>query len=224
MTYALMSSGGKDSTVALDRARRQNMDVAYLVNIYEGSTDRVRFHGVRHELIELQAKALNLVPITAHTTPDDFEQAFLGTLQQLNDRDVEGVIFGNIHLADVRAWYEERVRDAGLEHIEPIWGDPPIEIAWEVVERGYQALIVSVDLKQAAVPFLGRELDADVVTEIGCIDNLDPCGELGEYHTFVFDGPEFREPVSFVLGDTIEKDGHQFVDLIASPAAKTLKR
>jgi len=214
MPYALMSSGGRDGTLALDRALRQGLDVRLFANIYEGSTGRVRFHGVRRELIQRQADLLGLELVTAHTTPEDFEPVFLSVLETLRSRGCEGIVFGNIHLADVRAWYEERVRAAGLRHVEPLWGDPPIELVHEVVERGYRALVVSVDLKQGAADFLGRELDADLLTEIGISDNLDPCGERGEYHTLVFDGPGFRDPLAYTAGSTVEKDGHRFIDLI----------
>ncbi|MBI4420343.1 MAG: diphthine--ammonia ligase [Gemmatimonadetes bacterium] len=218
MPYALMSSGGKDGTLALDRATRHGLDVRFLVNIYEGSTGRVRFHGVRHELIARQAEALGLQLVADHTTPDAFEPVFLRALEALKRRGCDGVVFGNIHLADVRAWYEERVLAAGLDHVEPLWGDLPIELLHEVVERGYRALVVSVDLKQKAAPFLGRELDAELVTEIGITDDLDPCGERGEYHTFVFDGPTFRAPLEVARGQTVEIDGHQFVDLVLERA------
>jgi uncharacterized protein (TIGR00290 family) len=214
MAYALMSSGGKDSTLALDRAQRQGLEVAFLANIYEGSTGRVRFHGVRHELIQRQAKALGLELVTAHTSPRSFEPVFLEVLETLRGRGCSGIVFGNIHLADVRAWYEERVRGAGLDHVEPLWGDPPIELVHEVVERGYRALVVSVDLQQGAAAFLGRELDADLLTDIDIADDLDPCGERGEYHTLVFDGPAFNRPLSYIRGPSIEIDGHRFIDLM----------
>ena len=135
-------------------------------------------------------------------------------LQTLKQKGCDGVVFGNIHLADVRAWYEERVLAAGLDHVDPLWGDPPIELVHEVVERGYRALIVSVDLKQGAATFLGRELDADLLTEIGITEDLDPCGERGEFHTYVFDGPAFKKPIPFTQGPTVEIDGHKFVDLM----------
>jgi uncharacterized protein (TIGR00290 family) len=217
MLYALMSSGGKDGTLALDRAQRQGLDVRVLANIYEGSTGRVRFHGIRHELIARQAAALGLDLVTAHTSPRDFEPVFLEVLDTLRARGCTGIVFGNIHLADVRAWYEERVRGAGLDHVEPLWGDPPIELVHEVVERGYRAMVVSVDLKQGAAEFLGRELDADLLTELGIAENLDPCGERGEYHTLVFDGPTFRQPITYTKGQTVEIDGHRFIDLIPAP-------
>ncbi len=218
MAYALMTSGGKDSMLALDRARQEGLDVRILATIYEGSTGRLRFHGVRHELIAAQAEALGLEYVAAATSPHPFEPVFEQLLRDLKDRDIQGVVFGNIHLADVREWYEERVKAAGLEHIEPLWGGPGIEVAWGVVERGHRAVVVSVDLAQRAVPFLGREFDADLVTEIGTMEGIDPCGERGEYHTFVFDGPDFSEAVEFTRGETVEIEGHRFLDLVPAGA------
>jgi uncharacterized protein (TIGR00290 family) len=212
-----MSSGGKDSTLALDRARRARVDLKFLVNIYEGSSNRVHFHGVRKELIERQARSFGLELVSNHTHPDDFETVFLATLKELKERGAEGIVFGNVHLKDVRKWYEERVMAAGLEHLEPIWGEPPIELVWEIVERGYQAIVTSVDPARGAAQFLGREMDADLVTDLGVTDDLDPCGESGEYHTFVYDGPEFLHPVEFEIGETLEVEGHKFIDLLPTP-------
>ena len=111
MSYALMSSGGKDSTLALDRARRTGLDVRFLANIYDGSTGRVRFHGVRHELIEAQAASLRLECVQASAQPEEFEDVFLRVLDDLKVRGCQGIVFGNIHLEDVRGWYERRGRD-----------------------------------------------------------------------------------------------------------------
>jgi len=220
MIYALMSAGGKDSVLALDRVRRIGIDVKYLANIYDGSSKRVRSNGVPHTLIEQQAHHLGLEPILDHIKPDDFEAAFERSLQKLKDLGVSGVICGNIHLEQVRVWYGDRLKAAGLEHLEPLWGEPPIELAWEVVERGYQALVVSVDLRRPAAPFLGRELDADLVTELGCTDDLDPCGEHGEYYTFVYDGPAFSRAVDFNRGMRSEVEGYAFIDLVATGRGK----
>ena len=148
------------------------------------------------------------------TTESDLDSAFKNTLLALAELNVTGVIFGDVNLESVRTWYEERVNAAGLEHLEPNWGDPSIEIAWEVVERGYQALVVSVNRAQRANKYLGCEVDADMVTEIGCTDGIDPCGERGEYHTFVFDGPAFDHPVDFTVGGELESDGQRLVELL----------
>jgi uncharacterized protein (TIGR00290 family) len=214
MPYALMTSGGKDATLALDRTRRDGLDVRLLVTLYDGAASRVRYHWVRRELLHDQARALGLELLAVPTPPDTYEPVFNDVLVRLRERGYEGVIFGNVHLADVRAWYERRVRAAGLKHVEPLWGEPSVEVAWTVVERGYRAVVVSVNLAERATRFLGCEFDADLVTQITVMEGLDPCGERGEYHTFVFDGPEFRHPVGFSRGQITETDGHRFVDLI----------
>lgn len=217
MSYALMSSGGKDSTLALDRARRMGLDVRFLANIYDGLTGRVRFHGVRHELIGAQAGALGLECVQASAQPEEFEDVFLRVLDDLKVRGCQGIVFGNIHLEDVRGWYERRVRARGLEHVEPLWGEPGIELIYEVVERGYRVVVVGVDLNQPAAGFLGRELDADLLTEIGITDGLDAAGECGEYHTFVYDGPAFAYPLLIRPGQPVDFNGHRFIDLTLAP-------
>jgi uncharacterized protein (TIGR00290 family) len=217
MSYALMSSGGKDSTLALDRARRQGIEVRFLANIYDGSTGRVRFHGVRRELIEAQAASLGLECVQASAEPEEFEDVFLRVLDDLKARGCRGMVFGNIHLEDVRGWYERRVHARGLDHVEPLWGEPGIELIHEVVERGYRVLVVGVDLNQPAAGFLGRELDADLLTEIGITDELDAAGECGEYHTFVYDGPSFAYPLLIRPGKPVDFDGHRFLDLTLAP-------
>lgn len=218
MCYALMSSGGKDSTLALDRGRRDGLDVRYLVNIYDGVSRRVAFHGVRAELIAAQAAACGLDLVAAHTDADNpYEPVLLRTLKDLEQRGVTGIVFGNIHLADVREWYETRVTATGLAHVEPLWGEPPISLVREVVERGFRPIVVSVDLRQGASDLLGGEIDHDFVKTVEVRNNLDPCGERGEYHTFVYAGPTFNAPVALERGQVREERSHRLLDLL--PAA-----
>ncbi len=214
MVCALMSGGGKNSTLALDRAKREHMDVAYIVSIYAGRHGLTRFHGTPRTLIEQQAKSLGLEPIAVVTEAGDYDSAFQESLQLLAQLKVGGVVFGDISLDSVRTWYEDRVNAAGLKHITPNWGEPSIEIAWEVIERGYQALVVSVNRGQRAAHYLGREFDADMVTELGCTDGIDPSGERGEYHTFVFDGPALSTPVDFSVGSEFKFEEHRLIELV----------
>ena len=220
-SYAVMSSGGKDSTLALDRARRQNLDVRCLVNIYDGPSGRVAFHGTRQALIADQAAACKLEYLSAATDPDNpYESVFLKTLRDLKDRGISGVIFGNIHLADVREWYETRVRDAGLDHVEPLWGDSPHLLLDEVVHRGFSGIVVSVDLQQGAADLLGRAIDKEFVTAVRNLADIDPCGERGEYHSFVYDGPTFTRPVSVEPGEIRTERNHRLLDLILAPSIR----
>lgn len=211
--YAVGWSGGKDSTLALDRAVRQGLDVRFLFNIYEGSTGRVRFHGVRRELIAAQAASVGRALVQDHTHPDDYETVFTRALVAMRDRGVGGIIFGNIHLADVRAWYEERVTAHELEHVEPLWGEEPEALVAEFLERGYRTRIVAVDLERGDGAWVGCELDADLAAEIAGRPDTDPAGEYGEYHTFVFDGPLFGQPLAVSVGDVVEMEGHRLVEL-----------
>lgn len=210
--YALSWSGGKDATLALDRARRQGLEVVSLFNIYEGSTGRVRFHGVRHDLIQAQADALGIPLLLGHTHPDDYETVLLRLLARLREQGITGVIFGDIHLEDIRAWYGERLDRLGLEQIEPLWGERPADLLRELVDRGYRARIVSVDLQRASTDWLGRVFD-DALIQVIEASGIDPCGEFGEYHSFVFDGPLFRVPLRIREGVTVEMEGHRFIDL-----------
>lgn len=213
MHYALSFSGGKDSTLALDRAIRQGLEVACLFNIYEGSSGRVRFHGIRAELIRDQAAALGISLLQDHTHPDDYETVLRRVLEKLKADGIGGIIFGNIHLADIRAWYEERTGAMGFEHVEPLWGDTGINLVREFVDRGYQARLVSVELARTPRDWLGRLLDANFVTDILNQPDIDPCGERGEYHTFVESGPLFRHPLSLSLGAEFEMEGHALLEV-----------
>lgn len=210
---ALAWSGGKDATLALHRARQRGFTVTHLYSIYEGNSGRTRFHGIPTGLLEAQARALELPLVMDATHPDDYETVHRRLLEHLVQQGVGGVIYGNIHLEDVRQWFEERSEDLNLEHVEPLWGDPPAQLVREFLTAGYRTLIVSVDLEQANPDWLGRELAGEVMEEILHDADVDPCGERGEYHTFAWDGPLFSEPVKFRRGETFEREGHRILDL-----------
>lgn len=213
MRYALSFSGGKDSTLALDRAVRGGLEIACLFNIYEGVSGRVRFHGTRAPLIAAQAEALGLPLVQAFTHPDDYETVFLRLLDQLKEDGITGIAFGNVHLADIRAWYEERVVARGFEHLEPLWGDAPFDLVREFVDRGYRARLVSIDLARTPRDWLGRWIDAAFLADLAVHPEIDPCGERGEYHTFVESGPLFRQPVVVETGPTVEMEGHALLEM-----------
>jgi uncharacterized protein (TIGR00290 family) len=204
--------------LALDRALRQGLDLQYLFNIYEGVSGRVRFHGVRSTLIAQQARSIGIPLLQDATHPDDYETVFLRMLDRLQAEGIGGVIFGNIHLADIRAWYEERVTGRGLEHLEPLWGEVGDVLLREVVTRGFQARLVSVDLACTPSQWLGRTIDQEFIAEILSRPDLDPCGERGEYHTFVHDGPIFREPLRIQVGDQVETEGHALLEVLPAPS------
>lgn len=198
-SYAVCFSGGKDSMLALDRAQRAGLHVARLVTLYDEASERVRFHAVPIAVMRAQAKALG-VPVSLHpTTPETFESVFLAALAELRDVGIAGMIFGNIHLADVRAWYEERVRGVDLEHIEPLWGEPPALLVREVLSRGYTAVLTCIEEPKADPSWLGEPLTEELVAAFEQ-RGIDPCGERGEYHTLVTNGPLFSAPLAVRFG------------------------
>lgn len=219
-SYAVAWSGGKDSTLALHRARRQGYQVTHLFTLFDGSTNRVPYHGVRRSLIEAQAASLDLDLVTGTTGEDlhgegsqGFEAVLLDVLEDLADRGVSGVVFGNIHLRDIRNWYEERVRARGLEHVEPLWGGDALRLTREFVTLGYRARVVAVHLDSGEPAWLGTDLSVPFLQKIAATRGVDPAGERGEYHTFVWDGPLFHSAVSVRGDETMDIEGHRILDL-----------
>ncbi|MDR7579358.1 MAG: diphthine--ammonia ligase [Armatimonadota bacterium] len=209
----LFWSGGKDSALALHHLLAEGVPVRWVVNLFEGSSGRVRFHGVRADLVRVQAASLGIELLQRPVGPEGFEEAFLRVLGELLERGCGVAAFGNVHLRDVREWYEVRVRAAGFEHVDPLWGRAPEGLVREFVALGYRAVVTSVYLSSGRTEWLGAQVDSrflQAVQEAGA----DPCGESGEYHTFVFDGPAFSRPVGFRLGEQLERDGHRFLDLL----------
>ena len=216
MRHALFWSGGKDSLLALDRAQQRDLEITHLVNIYEGTSGRVRFHGVHREIVAAQAKALGIELLQKNTHPDNFEQAFRSAMEELKRLGVGGIVFGNIHLADIRAWYEQRTREMGFRHIEPLWGDSPSTLIRDFVRRGHRARIVSVYLTCGRKEWLGREFSEDLILELERTENTDVCGERGEYHSFAFGGPLFQTPLTLHDESQLEMENHLVLDFSIS--------
>ena len=214
MRCAVMWSGGKDSALAADRARRSGVEIACLVNFYDEATGRVRFHATRTELIAAQAEAIGVPLVARGTTWAGFETAFRDTLGMLSNEGIDGIVFGDIHLGDVRAWYEERVHAAGLRHLEPLWGEEPRDLLAEFVGSGGRAVITCCELEKLDESWLGRVIDEQFVRDIASV-RIDPCGENGEYHSFAFAGPLFMRPVPHALGERRTDGRFAQLDILA---------
>ena len=212
---ALMWSGGKDSALALDRARRQGIEIARLISFYDRATRRVRFHATRVEMLEAQSGAIGIDLHAIPTTWPDMEANFGRELASLAKQGFSGVVFGDIHLADVRAWYEERVNAAGLDHVEPLWGEPPQLLLDEFVSTGGRAVITCVELAKLDESWVGRVIDDRFASEIA-LTGVDACGENGEYHSFAFAGPVFKKSLSWTAGERRLDSGFVQLDLTES--------
>jgi uncharacterized protein (TIGR00290 family) len=210
--FALMWSGGKDSALALDRARRAGIEVSRLLTFYDSATRRVRFHATRVEMLETQAAAVGIGLRAIPTTWAEMDANLRLELASLREDGFAGVVFGDIHLADVRLWYEDRVKASGLEHVEPIWGEPPGRLLAEFISSGGRAVITCVDLAKLDEAWLGRVIDERFAGEIEAA-GVDPCGENGEYHSFAFAGPVFTTPVPWTAGERRLDSGFAQLDL-----------
>jgi uncharacterized protein (TIGR00290 family) len=211
--HALMWSGGKDSALALDRAIKSGIDVDRLLSFYDAATRRVRFHATRVEMLEAQAAAIGIDLRAVPTTWQEMEANLRAQLYSMREEGFTGVVFGDIHLADVRAWYEERVIAAGLLHVEPLWGDPPRLLLDEFVLSGGRAVVICVEVAKLDESWLGRVIDDRFVSDIAST-GVDACGENGEYHSFAFAGPVFKKALSWTAGERRIDSGFAQLDLL----------
>jgi uncharacterized protein (TIGR00290 family) len=163
-------------------------------------------------MIQAQAHAAEIDLNAIGTTWPDMEARLTAEFAALRAEGFAGVVFGDIHLVEVRDWYETRVRAAGLEHIEPLWGEAPAQLIREFVEAGGRAVITCVELSRLDSSWLGRITDERFLDQIGTA-HVDPCGENGEFHSFAFQGPAFVHPVSWRPGEIRSEAGFCQLDL-----------
>ena len=210
-------SSGKDSTFALDAVRQDgSVDVVGLLVTMNGQADRVAMHAVRRELVEAQADSLGL-PLHMIELPwpcpnGTYEARMAAAMEQARQDGVDRIIFGDLFLDDVRAYREQALAGSGVEPLFPLWGRPTAQLAAEMVGAGVHALLTCVDPAQLPAEFIGRIFDAELLAEFP--PTVDPCGERGEFHTFVWDGPGFRSPVPVEVGESVQHDGFVFCDVL----------
>ena len=188
-------SGGKDSCLALWRAQQAGFDVRTLLVMFEEHGERSRSHALPAPLIARQAQALGLDLVTRGASWQNYERTFTEALRELKASGHDAAIFGDIDLQPHRDWEEKVCAAAGLRPVLPLWHHDRRELAREVIEAGFRAIVVCVDSRYLADDFCGREYDDAFIAALP--PDVDACGENGEFHTFVYDGPNFRSPVAF---------------------------
>jgi uncharacterized protein (TIGR00290 family) len=218
-------SGGKDSCLALSRLRADpQVDVIGLVTTFVARYGRVQAHGIRRLLVQAQAEALGLplhpvwLPFQARDT--DYEATLRDVLAPLQRDGVEAVAFGDLFLQDIRAYRESLLSRMRLEGVFPLWGTDTAALAREIVRDGYRATVVCLDPTRVSARLLGRPYNTALLRELP--ESVDPCGENGEFHTFVHDGPGFAWPLGTLLGVHRQWQGQLFADLmpVARPALR----
>lgn len=210
------------------RADARYKVVGLLTSITAGY-DRVSIHGVRRALIEAQAAAVGLplyeIMLEPASSNDAYETAFVSAIDRMREAasEVECIAFGDLYLADVRAYRERLLRSKGLKPLFPLWGSDTQRLAADFIARGYRAVLVCVDTTQLAATFAGRAYDAALLAALP--EGVDPCGEGGEFHTFVHDGPVFDHAIPVVVGETVLRDDRfAFADLVAADHEPGMKR
>jgi len=209
-------SSGKDSAWALHLLRsRPQFEVAGLLTTFNQAFDRVAMHGVRHELVRQQAAAAGLplwsIPLPWPCSNEQYEALMGDACAKAVAQGIEAIAFGDLFLEDVRAYREKQLRGSGLEPLFPLWGLPTGDLAREMIGSGMKAKLTCVDTKKLDVGFAGREFDARLLESLP--PEIDPCGERGEFHSFVYDGPMLRSPVLLAVGETVVRDQFAFADL-----------
>lgn len=218
MKKVLLSwSSGKDSAWALHLLRQQpNIHVAALFTTFNSDADRVAMHAVRRALVHEQAEAVGLplwsVELPWPCTNLEYEARLKGVLKRAYDEGFDAIAFGDLFLEDVRAYRVRQLENSGLEPLFPLWGMPTAQLSREMLCAGVRAKLTCVDTSKLPCSFAGRDWDPNLLDELP--EDLDPCGENGEFHTFVFASPAFAHCLPVQTGDLVERDGLAFIDLL----------
>ncbi len=215
-------SSGKDSAYALTVLRADpRFEVVGLLSTMNAAAERVAMHAVRRELLHAQARATGLplheVSIPSPCTNAEYEAAMGAAVARERARGVSAFAFGDLFLEDVRRYREERLEAAGMAAVFPLWGRDTRGLAREMVAAGLRAIVTCVDPKALDRSFAGRLWDGALLDALP--PNVDPCGERGELHTFVFDGPMLDRRIPVRVGEIVERDGFVFADVLPGAAA-----
>jgi uncharacterized protein (TIGR00290 family) len=211
-------SSGKDSAWSLHVLRqRAEYEIVGLLTTFNEVADRVAMHAVRRDLVEWQAAAAGLplwtVPLPWPCSNEEYESRMARTCAKAVAEGVEAVAFGDLFLEDVRAYREKQLKGMGLDPIFPVWGLPTQALAREMIASGTRAKLTCIDTGKLDRSFAGREFDQRLLADLP--QEVDPCGERGEFHSFVYAGPMFSEVIPVSVGQTVVRDQFVFADLIS---------
>lgn len=216
---AMCFSGGKDSALALHALQQAGVyRVETLVTTVTDAYDRVSMHGVRRALVRDQAAAMGIplveVAVPPQSSNEIYERAMGETFDRLYEDGIRRVAFGDIFLEDLREYRERQLAASGLDCLFPIWKQPTEGLARSFIRDGFEAVAVCINPAALDASFAGRPFDAPFVDDLP--EGVDPCGENGEFHTFVWAGPILPRPIPVTRGEVVERDGFVFCDLLAA--------
>jgi len=204
-------SGGKECALATYKAISQGHEVLYLLNFISEDGERSRSHGTKASVLALQAEAIGIPLIQVQTSWEDYEENFKKAVRELQDKGIEGIVFGDMDLEEHREWVERVCSEMGIKAILPLWGIKAEDLIEEFLKLKFKAIVIATRLEEN---FLGKLLDKALVKQISKLGSH-PCGENGEYHTFVTDGPIFRKALKVTRGERKRRDNVWFWEISA---------
>jgi diphthine-ammonia ligase len=217
-------SGGKECALATHKAICQGHEVLYLLNFISEDGERSRSHGTKADVVALQAQAVGIPLVQVKTSWEDYEENFKKAVEELRNKGIEGGVFGDMDLEEHREWVERVCSEVGIKAFLPLWGTKPEEPIEEFLKLKFRAIVVATRLDEM---FLGKVLDETLIGEISKLGSH-PCGENGEYHTFVSDGPLFKQALEVASGESKKRDNVWFweisTEVIASGGAPKQSR
>jgi diphthine-ammonia ligase len=211
--YAASWSGGKDSCLAYWKAISQGLKVSHLLNFIHADSTKAMSHGLDSKLIALQAQAMGMPILQQKVTWETYEAGFKDALEKLKLEGVTGLVTGDIYLQEHKDWIDRVCGAVGVKALLPLWEIDSPTLLTDFIEAGFKAIIVSVKAKFLGKEWLGRQVDKKLASELGQL-GVDVCGEAGEFHTFVYDGPSFKKPVKISKAVPITRNDHWTLDIM----------
>jgi diphthine-ammonia ligase len=206
-------SGGKECALATYRAISQGHEVLCFLNFISEDGERSRSHGIKADVLALQAQAIGIPLIQVKTSWEDYEEKFRKIVRELKSEGIEGGVFGDMDVEEHREWVERLCREVGIKAFLPLWGTKPDKLIEEFLKLQFKAVVVATRLDEN---LLGKVLDKALVKQISKLGSH-PCGENGEYHTFVTGGPVFKKPFKVTRGENKQIDNMWFCELSSEP-------
>jgi len=208
-------SGGKESALALYRAKIKGIKILYLLNMLSEDGRFSRSHRFPCDILKVQAEGMGIPLIQCRTSWEDYEEKFKKKVSELKKEGIEAGIFGDIDLQSHRDWVERVCRETGIKPLLPLWKEKREKLLEDFIRAGFKAIIVTARLDLLDSSWLGRQIDEKFIENLKALDNIDLCGEKGEYHTFVFEGPIFKKKIEFTLGKKIFRGNYCFLEIKA---------
>ena len=206
-------SGGKESALSLYRAEQRGIKPGHLLNMLSEEGKFSRTHGIPAGMLKAQAQRIGIPLVQSPTSWEDYEKKFKKVVLRLKKEGIGVGVFGDIDLEEHKSWVECICRDMGIKPVLPLWHDDRETLLRDFIRAGFRAIVVSIRADRLNERWLGREIDEDFIQEVKALKDIDLCGEKGEYHTFVFDGPIFTGRVPFSPGNKISRDNYCFLEI-----------